>query len=228
MKIWLGLFLLTPLGCGDFNGSSSLQSDIEALGATISPTGSSLSDEEVSVALRICYAYRSKGTRFRTDRLNKLFRFEMEKTDCDQSKKIESFNSTLKLDSNDVMYFDAPSFMGPYNRVVQTHDNGHLGSICRQLFAGTTPRNTSVEGDRLLEFSFLKRFQDGYLVRYGKRKDPTDSSEYEVERIERFYVQTNSQATGVPYGLVSQWEWRKMCSDGTSRLRAYDSKYQQE
>lgn len=182
--------------------------------ATVSAGGNALSDSELAVALRICYAFRSKKTEFRANKINSAFSFEVKYRACGDTlfRPTEVIDTTLKqVFESSPMIYDASSELR-YLKEVQTHMDGHLSEICDQVIKGETPLNVEETSlSEIRQFQFTSTLGDGYQINYAKRAS-TNVSDYDVYKIEKYKVLTNSSVSGDLLGLVSEFERFEECS----------------
>ncbi|MCP4913313.1 MAG: hypothetical protein GY909_09345 [Oligoflexia bacterium] len=182
--------------------------------ATVTAGGNALSDSELAVALRICYAYRSKKTEFRANKINSAFAFDVKYRACGDTlfRPTERLDTTLKqVFESSPMIYDVSTDLRYLNEV-QTHMDGHLSEICDQVIKGETPLNVEeISLSEVKQFSFSSTLGDSYQISFAKRAS-TNVSDYDVYKIERYKVLTNSSVSGDLLGLVSEFERYEECS----------------
>jgi hypothetical protein len=184
--------------------------------------GTPLDDSEMAVALRICYALRSKRTKFLAEMLESSFNFTYQTKNCeDQTSTPLNLNTTLRqLIIDGPMSYEALGVNFTYMREVQTDINGELSQLCSQIFKGETPLNFKEINNEYYEYIFTSSIYDTVEINIGAK--PTPSSEFlQVNRMLRFEVLTNQQSSGDYLGLVVK-NSRYFPCEGTSRVRSQE------
>lgn len=204
------ILALVVAGCGS---DKQYKKKEQAFTQAISAGGAPLPDEELAVALRICYALRSKHTTFKAEQVGKAFRFNVKETFCDGRNEEEFINTVV----ND-MGFDQPleyssTNTRPYFKKIMTNVYGPLKGLCEEVLKGNTPANVVNLGpDEVMEVSFENGVYDTFELRYGRKVKPLDVT-YTPYKVETFKVLTNSRSSGNLLGLVSESERRQPCTD---------------
>lgn len=206
MKVTSIIFLLVFLvSCGQGNRKPATEA---LLGSSLS-TGGSYSAEEKNVAIRICYAFRSKNTNFRGNLIDSKFKFNVSEKDCEGEVSNSTIDTVLKAPlASQPMIFDSGSRSAYYTEV-QTDQHGPLDSICSALLKGGDPLKTILRGNDLIEISFFTSDLDNIIVRTAEKT----GSNYIVNKEERFQVNTDAGA-GNGLGVVSLSTREKQCSNG--------------
>jgi hypothetical protein len=220
----LFIFLIAALllnACGAHKREQNFRVD---LSSSIVAGGQALSDSENAVALRICYAFKTKNTLFRAELVNKTFRMQVSQTYCAANKPAESefINTILRAPfASSSMFFDSASSR-PYFKDVQTDSVGPMKEFCELLVqGGGPPFNVFVlGGGEAVEYSFFSGPNDSYSIRYGKRKGSSDIN-YEPYKIERFEILTNATVAGSYYGLEMKSERWTTCSDDPKKSERF-------
>lgn len=165
--------------------------------------GSPLGDSEMAVALRICYAFRSKRTKFLAELLETSFNFGFQEHACDGAVTRNTLlNTTLKqLDSDGPMSYEATGVNFGYQREVLTDINGELSGICTQVLKGETPLNVSEFNNEYHEFSFVSDLYDTAVIKVGSKNQPSDAVPT-VNQVIRLEVLTSQQSSGDYLGTV--------------------------
>jgi hypothetical protein len=179
--------------------------------SAIEPGGAPLTSDEIATALRICYAFRSKRTKFRTDMKNFEFRFRFEEENCEKESRAEEARASLRLGSHsDPIEWDINT-KADYLPLVQTDVHGFISAICESVVRGETPTNTTQSGVDLMEVSFKAgSLKDSYTVRMGTKEELEDE-EFKVYRVATFEVLTNATSAGNFLGLVVSTELAERC-----------------
>ena len=202
----LFIFLITIASCGNPGRKPSTSSQ---LGSALI-VGGEYGPNEKNIALRTCYAFRSKNTNYRASFLNDPFNFNLSFKKCDGSEKNESLNSILKAPlASGPITFDAVSDI-PFYRTVQTDKSGVLETLCASLLSGGNPTKSNLILGQLVEISFYTSDIDNIIVRSAA----LSGSDYIVEQEERFQVDTSSSA-GNRIGQIKLATRDRICPSGS-------------
>ena len=129
------------------------------LGQTIL-TETILNNAEEGIALRICYAYQTKRSKFRSDFIGDNFIFDLRNRDCIGNDRTESFSATLQSHSvNSNMHFSGTTSLQFFSDV-DTDINGELKDICSKLFRNDDVNNTVTRGNEKVQYQFFLSFLD--------------------------------------------------------------------
>lgn len=196
------LFALIISGCGIDktydNGEVSLQ-----FSQAVEAGGSPLTDSEMAVALRVCYAFRSKRTKFIAELLETNVNFQFQENNCEgNSTRNTTVSTTLKqLESGGPLSFEATAVGFSYNREVYTDISGVLAQTCTQVLKGETPLNVLEFNNEINEYTFSSGIYDSVDIKVGSKKAPTDTVPT-VSQVIRLEVLTNQQSSGDFLGIV--------------------------
>lgn len=217
LLIILSFTLLSSCGQSDNEPARLKEAQI---GAELS-TGETLSGGSKDAALRICYAFRSKNSAFRTINglLGSTFSFTLNYTDCSNSKRAENeaLATTLAqtLQSAPLIYDSTNTH--PYMKEVQTHQHGELASLCQSLIMGEDVQTVvSVNSEQKKEFRFGTSDQlDHYSISIANKTISTRGSQiFAITEEHRYFVNTTSDASNRK-GVVYNYSFRKACSSDT-------------
>jgi hypothetical protein len=208
MKVTILFILLASLAsCGNSNRSPST---VSQLGSALQP-GGEFSSSEKNIALKICYAFRSKNTNYRASFLDSTFSFDLTYTGCranvDEVEKRETLNTILKAPLTSMpMIFDASTDI-PFNNLVETDKHGALKYICSELLAGRNPTKSKLSGSKMVEVSFYTSGLDNIIVRTAS----SVSGAFVIDQEELFEVDTS---VGNKTGQVKLIERERACDSG--------------
>lgn len=168
---FLSVTVLASLtGCGNNRKPSSVNFDINAEMMAVQP----LSSDELSIAGRICYAYKSKGAKFRTDYAQKTFNFRLYQKSCEGAESSRTLEASLNAEfGGEVMSFLLKSVVNPgeFLTTVQTDRVGFLKTICEKIYRGESISNTvdidGVKAQVVFERKNLDRYKLNYFVAQG-------------------------------------------------------------
>jgi|GEM_PF-2140517 len=193
----ISLVLGFGVGCGvdkDYSGDPlSFRASLE--------DGSPLDDGEMGVALRVCYAYRSKRAKFFNELINSPFNFNYSQTNCTGAVTSTRLDTTLRQVVTDgPMSFEAPAFTFSYAREVQTDLYGELASICNQVLKGETPLDFIQVENVYTEYIFESGLYDTVTIKKAMQR--TSEGGVEVVSSHSFDILTNQSSAGDYLGLV--------------------------
>lgn len=179
--------------------------------------GSPLSDNEMAVALRICYAFRSKRTKFMAELLENPFNFTLKENDCSNIEgRNVVLNTTLKqLNVGSPMSYETTGVNFAYQREVYTDVNGELSNLCSQVLKGETPLDIAEIKNEIYEYQFFSQIYDTAEIKIGALKAPTDA-EPTVSQVIRLEVLTNQQSSGDYLGMVNRSTRYYPCNGGSN------------
>jgi hypothetical protein len=188
--------------CGLERQYNDKDAQVFAFGEAAINGGRALRDDEMSVALRVCYAFRSKRTKFSAELIGRAFAFNYETKSCQSSvpevqSTIDSRLSQLLI--NGPLSYESV-FPGSYAREVQTDLNGLLSSLCSQVLKGETPLNYQESNNESSEYIFTSGVYDNIEIRTGFQNQVSGS--IEVNSVVKLEVLTNQVASGDLQGLV--------------------------
>lgn len=193
------------VSCGQSNRKPATEA---LLGSSLS-TGGTYGASEKNVAIRICYAYRSKNTNFRANLIGTTFKYNIAQKDCENNETNSTLDTVLRAPlASQAMVYDSESTLD-YYKEVQTDQYGPLESICSTLLKGGDPLKTILRGNYLVEISFYTTDVDNIIVRTASKS----GSAYVVSTEERFQVNTNA-TSGNSVGSVTLATREKQCSNG--------------
>lgn len=223
LPLFFLLFLLFPsLGCGiDLSQEGTTQQENMSFSKEALSGGKSLEESEVAIALRICYAFRSKRSQFKAEFLGKSFDYSYLYRDCEDKEETDSFSATLSQNSSDGALLFNSSFSGNYRRDVQTDTHGLLKEICTDVLSGETPLNSKEIENELYEYDFrhLESSKDRAILKIG-HKESTQSEEPRVFKKVIFDILTGSTMESTVKGMVIKSKVYLRCENSSS-LKLY-------
>lgn len=214
---------LLALSCGlerEYNGSTNL-----SFSESLSSGGRPLNDGEMAVALRVCYAFRSKRTKFLAEMLESDFKFSYQTKDCQDNvaSPVELATTLKQLMVDGPMSYEASGVNFSYMREVQTDVNGDLAELCTQIFRGETPLNVQEKSNQFFEYSFFSNVYDTVEIRVGAQRTPQDTVAT-VMRMTRLEILTNQQSSGDFLGLVVRGARYFPC-DNSTQVRSQEQNF---
>ncbi len=158
---FISLTLLAS-GCGNQSGRTP---EATFSATTQMESVANLTTEERAIATRICYAYQSKGTNFRTSvYLGKTFFFNVDSKKCGQSRSTYSASGTLALSGSGLVY--QPTSSNEFETQVQTMDSGFLATLCTKIQNNEVISNTTTSGTSKIQVHFFRDTLDSYTLKY--------------------------------------------------------------
>lgn len=138
--LFIFLAQLLIFGCGQNNSEGILQAQM----ATVKPNLNyirTLNGDEVNIALRVCYALKTKRIKFKADLNGTDFHYQSTEKKCDGASVEKNYQSKLKVEVDGKMTYET-DYQGFYLSEVPTDLNSPMQSICEKLFQGEIPDNT--------------------------------------------------------------------------------------
>lgn len=171
-----------------------------AFSSGIEKGGRPLSDMEMGVAQRVCYAFRSKRVKFSAELMGNPFNFVYVTNNCDGGVISEPLHTTLsQVNVGGSLSFES-TFLKAYNREVQTDIHGYLAKVCEQVLKGETPLNYLEQNNESFEYAFSSSVYDKIDVLIGNQN--LNSGNIAVNRMISLEVLTNQTSAGDYLGLV--------------------------
>ncbi len=128
-----------------------------------------IATEELSIAQRICYAYKSKSAKLKSEYNLKTFVWKLKNQNCDKSENTQSIQATVKSDfGSGTLAFEMPTGITAKGFLsnVQTDTNGFLSSVCEKISRGNTISNTTELNGIKVQLSFDRKDLDRYKIDY--------------------------------------------------------------
>jgi hypothetical protein len=211
-KLNLIFILVFIMSCGIDKDRSSGRSPA-TLGQEIELEGDTLSSVEQSIAVRICFAYRSKRSRFSTTSIGDDFNFNIEHTQC--SGEVIEEDIATKLRQNNVGLFFDTSYSGEFYEKVETDIDGILKSVCTNVLKGESSANSFEVNNSTHAISFsTSRNIDSYQVQIAQKT--SSSTEELVVQIIDFEVPEKNSSNPY-YGATTSVKRTIACQTGSSR-----------
>lgn len=214
LKIHFQIFSIFFLiaSCGPINERPVEAGNVN-LGAELS-SSYTLTGEKKDVALRICYAYRSKRVGLRSSYLDKNFSFSVKNRPCNESETNKTVSAILKEPLlSEPMIFDSSERSVTWFNRVNTDTDGILGQFCDSIIRGDSVSNllsSNSARQELVEFS-VNTDSAHYTVLTGIKNS---SGSFVVVKRAVYYVQTSNQSSpqvGDDYRITQE----EQCADGS-------------
>jgi hypothetical protein len=204
------LFLLAACGPGN---QRPIEAGNVSLGQELS-NSYTLTGERKNVALRICYAYRSKRVEFRSNHLDDTFQFSVKNRPCNGDESNKTISATLKEPLlSQPMIFDSSERTMTWFNSVNTDADGVLGNFCDSIIRGDTVTNllsSSSSQQEVVEFS-VGTDSDHYTILTALKNF---SGSFVVAKRVVYYVQTTNQSApqvGDDYRITQE----EQCASGS-------------
>lgn len=208
----------TLVSCG-YDKSSTQGNETLSFSTSALKGGRDLTDGEIAIALRVCYAFRTKRSNFSVEMIGNTFNFNYMTKDCQGKEDQSTFSGQLsqQTSTNSLRY--TSSFTGPYISEVQTDLNGYLKNLCSAVLAGETPLNSENVNNELYEYHFQSSVVyagDTVTITIGSKQSPTDSNPTVSQKV-ILDVLTNSTSSGSYQGMVTEATRYLPCAATDSR-----------
>ncbi len=165
--------------------------------------GNPLGDDEMGVALRICYALRFKRGQMLGSFGNHQFRFDIEERTCNGQEETYQWKTKLNQPNTDKeLTFESRKDTLFFNKVL-SDIHPPLATICKALTNGNTPMNTVEIDDHLVELRFYSKAKDYVEMRHAHKGIHHQMSSRPY-KIERFQILTNKTSAGNYLGMSAQ------------------------
>lgn len=215
------IILISFWGCGntfdDLESNSAAQSFTEK----VEKGGVGLDDRSLGIALRICYALRSKRLHYETDLLGQRINFQVSSSSCENNTSIPPTQRSLGLyiskSPTGSLFMQGPQATTFFTEII-TDKQGPLSSLCETALSGGTPLDLEGQGLEFKRFSFRDRGLDQVEIEYARVKDPNafrNDREYEIYQTERFSFLTDNLSSGPYIGLTSESLREINCSNAS-------------
>ena len=143
MKLWV-LLLCYPL-------FSCVKGEVrEAEGA--------MNNEEFTLALNICQAYRSKNVNFKGEYLDEIFHFDLHRRSC--QGEVRKYSVDARFEGSGFEASASESYISEF----ETHNQGHLAGICTNIMKGERGRGPASGASTKIMFT-PKDPRDHYRVK---------------------------------------------------------------
>lgn len=212
------LFALTlglMAGCGSGHGGKNPPSMQYSTSAQLQAVRN-LTTEERNIATRICYAYQSKSTNFKTpDYMGATFNFNISSRDC--TDKVDSYivNSILATDSNNRLTFQS-STTKPFRPIVQTTEVGYLVQLCSKIQNNLAISNTvSISDSERVQITLFRDSMDAFRI---DRFTPNSENKFVISSSETFKIRTqNNLSSGQIVGMDEVFVKQETCSSNPKK-----------
>lgn len=165
---------------------------------------SNIKEPELSIAKRVCYAYKSKRSTLKTSYHGKNFSFDIHKKDC---QKVEnSKNAVYKLHAPvdaQTLTWDTTLAEDPKNSFefilnVQDEESGFLKQLCERIFRGAQVSNSLIIGSsETVQIQFSRSNIDQYRLNYfGLQNDEQVLLSSDVFKVRTQFDYTTGQILG--------------------------------
>ncbi len=179
-----------------------------------------LTTDERNIATRICYAYQSKSTNFKTpDYMGGTFSFNISTKSCVDKKDAYIVNAILATDSSDRLTFQT-STTKTFRSIVQTTDVGYLAQLCPKIQNNLAISNTvSISDEERVQITFFKDSMDSFKI---QRFVPNAKKEFVIASSETFKVRTqNNLSTGQIIGLDEVFVKQETCPSDSTKYQEF-------
>lgn len=154
--------------------------------------------DESNIALRICYAFKSKRTYMRSFKVGKEFTYKTLENSCIGEENESTVNVVLFENDDE----NSLEFLGKEKQIylnkVMTDRDGAMSYICNGLFQGKTVSNTHIKDEsQKIQFEFMQvDNHDMVKVIHGiKGVDNFGSIYYSISYIDSYEIESTPSKT---------------------------------
>ncbi len=156
-----------------------------------------LPPDQKAIATRICYAYQSKATAFRTSPfMGKNFNFNIRSNNCSNQVSEFSIAPVLRYDLSNSLEFFLPAIINVtpvlFANAVQTDTTGFLSQLCSKVKNNQPISNTNVINDVRVQVEFFRESLDSYTLRYFENVN----GKPQLQSADTFKVRTQFNLSG--------------------------------
>lgn len=203
-------FLITQVSCGGARkpASENIKAAVEYLEVE------NIAEPELSIAKRICYAYRSKRASLNTNYHGKNLTFKLSKVDCEKKPAESVISAKVVAPLGEVAHtLSANQTVNDYKFLTSIQDDeyGFISKICQKIYRGLPVSNTVEDGTELIQVKFFKSKYDYYRINYF-----TQTAGREIQNASdlfRVRTQTEGATTGTIMGFDEEVTRYKKCSN---------------
>ncbi|MBC7428933.1 MAG: hypothetical protein H7336_10000 [Bacteriovorax sp.] len=173
-----------------------------------------LTNEERTIATRICYAYQSKNSNFKLQTYyGGTFNFNVDYKDCSNSTSNYSISgvlSTSPKDTRSLVY--STTSTAQFNKAVQTSQTGFLSQLCTKIQNNLAISNTVLDSGNTIQIVFNSTDMDAYTLQYFSSVNGV----MKINTAETFKVRTqfNIVANQI-LGMDESYTKQLVCTDPT-------------
>ena len=199
--------LLTIVSCGENKNKS--QEVGFAVNQQVSATRD-LNDAERAIATRVCYAYQSKASSFKTQAYNGgTFNFSLESKNCEDIKDIYSVSGSLITGSDGSLTYDSKSPKKFFPKI-QTSQSGFLSQLCSKIVTNQAISNTAVINNVIVQIILQASDLDTYTLNYYQLQDKV----LRITSADTYKVRTQFNLNnGQILGMDEKYSQQAVCSD---------------
>lgn len=211
--------MLTIVSCGANKNNSATTGFSSSLAMT---TTKDLTTAERTIATRICYAYQSKSTSFKTQTyFGGSYTFNMTKKDC--SDRVESYSIVGVLQSKSTgEFYYLTSSPQTFSSKVQTSNSGFLVQLCSKIQNNLPVSNTAVDGNTTVQVAFTSTDLDTYTLNYFVPQNNVMKIQY----AETFKVRTQfNQGAGQILGMDEVYTKQAVCDGNDAKFSEFSQKF---
>jgi hypothetical protein len=196
--------------------------------SAIMSTTRDLTTAERAVAARICYAYQSKYTNFRTQTYyGATFNFNIDSRDCENVRANYSISAILTTSPTYLANYPKPLIYSTnstksFNSAVQTAQAGFLSQLCNKIQNNLPISNTATDSGNTIQVSFTATDIDSYTLQYFT---PVNNV-MKIQFAETFKVRTQfSIGTNQILGMDEIYSKQKVCEKYPDRFSDFNQLY---
>ena len=167
---------------------------------------------ERDIATRICYAYRSKNTSFRTPTYtNRFYDFSINAKNCNDTQANVAISTTIKVSttsSGTLLFTPTVKTSQAFFQKLQTTASGFLTQLCTKIQNNQPISNTiyDEESDSTVQIKFFRDDLDSYRLNYFTKdtEGKTVISSAETFKVRTQFNISPTQVLGMDEKIIKQ------------------------
>ncbi len=211
--------LLTIASCGENKnkGGGTSFSVNQSMTATRDLTAA-----ERTIATRICYAYQSKNTSFKTQTyFGGSFSFNMNSKACTETSENYTVVGVLTTGTDGGLMYDTKTTK-PFSAKVQTSQSGFLSQLCTKIQNNLAISNTAVVDNVTVQVAFTSTDLDTYVLNYfTSQNNVMKISSADTYKVRTQFNQSASQILGMDEIFTRQ----SVCTSDASKFSQFTQTY---
>ncbi|MBT5093634.1 MAG: hypothetical protein HOM21_05305, partial [Halobacteriovoraceae bacterium] len=184
--ILFGLLLTLTSACG--YKAAKQKKGVVTFGSTLPTVAVDLTEEEMEIALRVCYALKQKRLNFTTSRMGNPFNFHVQVVGCEGNIIANSDAATTLEEANDILVYQQNPAVGADTPGPETDEGNAFSPICGELLSGGKAKNLHQPSVLIRQlYTFQKSgLEDVMVINWGR----ADQHQYARDEFEMYRYDT--------------------------------------